>query len=314
MKHEIDLKDFNIHTDLIIEDNSIKTKYNIEKYKDITITKIIVNKNNQKFLNRKEGTYITIEFNDVTDIDNQNNLEKIFVKYLEKLMKNIDKKRGLIIGLGNSNSTPDSLGPNVIKDIIVTTHLINIATLDEGFNEVATFAPGVTGDTGIETSDIVINIINTIKPNYVIIIDSLASRSIERVNKTIQMNNSGISPGSGVGNNRKELNKDTLNIPVIAIGIPTVVDAVSIVADTINYMSNNKIKLINSNKLMNTNLREILSSVLTPLGYNLIVTPKEIDFTIKKLSNILSNGINKVIHPKLKIKQTTSNKRSNHSN
>ena len=314
MKHEIDLKDFNIHTDLIIEDNSIKTKYNIEKYKDITITKIIVNKNNQKFLNRKEGTYITIEFNDVTDIHNQNNLEKIFVKYLEKLMKNIDKKRGLIIGLGNSNSTPDSLGPNVIKDIIVTTHLINIATLDEGFNEVATFAPGVTGDTGIETSDIVINIINTIKPNYVIIIDSLASRSIERVNKTIQMNNSGISPGSGVGNNRKELNKDTLNIPVIAIGIPTVVDAVSIVADTINYMSNNKIKLINSNKLMNTNLREILSSVLTPLGYNLIVTPKEIDFTIKKLSNILSNGINKVIHPKLKIKQTTSNKRSNHSN
>lgn len=314
MKHEIDLKKFNIHTDLIIEDNSIKTKYNIEKYKDITITKIIVNKNNQKFLNRKEGTYITIEFNDVTDIDNQNNLEKIFVKYLEKLMKNINKKRGLIIGLGNSNSTPDSLGPNVIKDIIVTTHLINIATLDEGFNEVAAFAPGVTGDTGIETSDIVINIINTIKPNYVIIIDSLASRSIERVNKTIQMNNSGISPGSGVGNNRKELNKDTLNIPVIAIGIPTVVDAVSIVADTINYMSNNKIKLINSNKLMNTNLREILSSVLTPLGYNLIVTPKEIDFTIKKLSNILSNGINKVIHPKLKIKQTTSNKRSNHSN
>ena len=103
------------------------------------------------------------------------------------------------------------------------------------------------------------------------------------------MNNSGISPGSGVGNNRKELNKDTLNIPVIAIGIPTVVDAVSIVADTINYMSNNKIKLINSNKLMNTNLREILSSVLTPLGYNLIVTPKEIDFTIKKLSNIYIN-------------------------
>lgn len=313
MKHEIDLKNFNIHTDLIIEDNSIKTKYNIEKYKDITITKIIVNKNNQEFLNRKEGTYITIEFNDVTDIDNQNNLEKIFVKYLEKLMKNINKKRGLIIGLGNSNSTPDSLGPNVIKDIIVTTHLINIATLDEGFNEVAAFAPGVTGDTGIETSDIVINIINTIKPNYVIIIDSLASRSIERVNKTIQMNNSGISPGSGVGNNRKELNKDTLNIPVIAIGIPTVVDAVSIVADTINYMSNNKIKLINS-KLNDNEIRKLLSSVLTPLGYNLIVTPKEIDFTIKKLSNILSNGINKVIHPKLKIKQTTSNKRSNHSN
>lgn len=302
MKHEIDLKNFNIHTDLVIEDQSIKTKYNIEEYKDITVTKVIVNKENKNILNRKEGTYITIEFNDVTDIDNQNNLEKVFIKYLEKLMKNIDKSRGLIIGLGNSNSTPDSLGPNVIKDIVVTTHLANITKLDNGFNEIAAFSPGVTGDTGIETADIITNIINTIKPNYVIIVDALASKSIERVNKTIQMSDAGISPGSGIGNNRKELSKDTLNIPVISIGIPTVVDAISIVADTINYMYNDKIKLINLKKYNDNEIREILFSVLTPLGYNLIVTPKEIDFIIKKLSNILSNGINKVIHPKLKIK------------
>ncbi len=302
MKHEIDLKNFNIHTDLVIEDQSIKTKYNIEEYKDITVTKVIVNKENKNILNRKEGTYITIEFNDVTDIDNQNNLEKVFIKYLEKLMKNIDKSRGLIIGLGNSNSTPDSLGPNVIRDIVVTTHLANITKLDNGFNEIAAFSPGVTGDTGIETADIITNIINTIKPNYVIIVDALASKSIERVNKTIQMSDAGISPGSGIGNNRKELSKDTLNIPVISIGIPTVVDAVSIVADTINYMYNDKIKLINLKKYNDNEIREILFSVLTPLGYNLIVTPKEIDFIIKKLSNILSNGINKVIHPKLKIK------------
>ena len=288
MKHEIDLKNFNIRTDLIIEDPNTKIKYNIEEYKGINVTKVLVNKTNKDILNKKEGNYITIEFNDVTDINNQNNLEKVFVKYLEKLMKNIDKSRGLIIGLGNLNSTPDSLGPNDIKDIVVTTHITKIAKLNKGFNEIAAFAPGVTGDTGIETTDIIINIINIVKPNYVIIIDSLASKSITRVNKTIQMSDTGISPGSGIGNNHQELSKETLNIPVISIGIPTVVDAVSIVYDTINYMNND------------SNLREIISNVLTPLGYNLIVTPKEIDFVIKKLSKVLSNGINKVIHPYLK--------------
>lgn len=337
MKHPIDLKKFNIHTDLIIEDPNHKIKYNKEEYQDITVTLVKVDKTNKDLLNKKEGNYITIEFDDATDIDNQNNLEKVFVKYLEKLMYKIDKKRGLIIGLGNQKSTPDALGPKVINNIVVTTHLINITPLDDGFNEVAAFAPGVTGDTGIETSDLILNIVNIIKPNYLIVVDALASRSIERVNKTIQMSDTGISPGSGVGNNRKEISKDTLGIPVISIGIPTVVDAVSVVADTINYMHknyafnkefsksplnnivssnsinylqkdikidpNDKTKLLGMvGNLNEEEIRELLLEVLTPIGYNLMVTPKEIDFVIKKLSNILSNGINKVIHPKLKVK------------
>ena len=293
MKHEIDLKKFNLRTDLIIEDHYHQAKFNKEEYSDITVTKVVVDDNNKELLNKKNGNYITIEFNDVTDIDNQNNLENVFIKYLEKLMKNINKKRGLIIGLGNRASTPDSLGPLVADNIIVTTHLINIAPLDEGFNEVAVFTPGVTGDTGIETAEIVLNIVKTIKPTYIIIVDALASKSINRVNKTIQMSDTGISPGSGVGNNQKELSKDTLAVPVISIGIPTVVDAVSIVNDTINYMH----KELNHVE----EIHKLLENVLTPTGYNLMVTPKEIDFIIKKLSNILSNGINKVIHPKLKI-------------
>ena len=289
MKHEIDLKKFDIHTDLIIENTNYNIKNSIKEKKDISVTLVTVDQTNKDILNRKEGKYITIEFKDITDIDNYNNLENVFIKNLEKLMKNINKSRGLIIGLGNPNSTPDSLGPLVIKDIIVTNHLTRITKLDTGFNVVSALAPGVTGDTGIETTDIINSIIDITKPNYLIVIDALVSKSIERVNKTIQMSDSGISPGSGIGNNHKELSKDTLNIPVISIGIPTVVDAVSIVYDTLNYMPNNQIN------------RKIISDVLTPLGYNLIVTPKEIDFQIKKLSNILSNGINKVIHPKLRI-------------
>lgn len=300
MKHEIDLQNFNLHTDLIIEDQNTKINYNFDEFNDISVTYVKVDDNNKSILKKEEGNYITIQFNDVTDIDNQKNLEKVFIKYLNKIMQKIDKKRGLVIGLGNQNSTPDSLGPKVINDIIVTTHLTSITKLDNGFNEIAAFAPGVTGDTGIETADIILNLINTIKPNYIIIIDALASRSIERLNKTIQISDAGITPGSGIGNTRKKIDFKSINIPIISIGIPTVVDAVSIVADTINYIQESNGKLdINLN---NNETRELIHGVLTPLGYNLMVTPKEIDFTIKKLSNVLSNGINKVIHPKLKIK------------
>ena len=334
MKHEIDLKKFELRTDLMIETIDNNIKYDIEQIDNIKVTKVNLKEN--EIPNKKPGKYITIEFEDVTDIDNQNKVEAIFIKNLEEFLNKIDKKRGLIIGLGNNNSTPDSLGPKVIKDIVVTTHLLEYSDLDDGFNELAAFSPGVTGDSGIETSDLIKNIIDTVKPTYLIVIDALASLSIERVNKTIQMSDTGIHPGSGVGNSRKEISKDTLGIPVISIGIPTVVDAVSVVTDTINYMHKNyafnkkfmnspinnlvrssqinylkeKIEINNEDKtkllglignLSEVEIRELIYEVLTPIGYNLMVTPKEIDFVIKKLSNILSNGINKTVHPKLKI-------------
>ena len=336
MKHEIDLQKFELRTDLILENIDQKIKPKVTKYKDITITEIAIDENISKKINREVGNYITIEFRDATDIDNQTNLEKVFIKYLNKLIDINNYKRFLVVGLGNSKSTPDSLGPNVIKDIVVTTHLLNITELDEGFSEVAAIAPGVTGDTGIETTDLIINVINTIKPDYVIVIDALASLSVERLNRTIQMSDTGILPGSGIGNTRKEISKKTTNVPVISIGIPTVVDAVSIVSDTFNYIYKNyefnkqfinnpvskivkstSIDYLKKNYVINKEdkknllgligelnddeVRRLIYEVLTPIGYNLMVTPKEIDFTIKKLSNILSNGINKVIHPKLKI-------------
>lgn len=334
MKHEIDLANFSLRTDLMIETIETDNK-KIKEFEDINVTEIYVDNELSKKIERKVGNYITIEFEDATDIDNQKNLETVFKKYLKKLIKK-DYKRGLIIGLGNKNSTPDSLGPKVIENIVVTTHILEVTSLDEGFSEIAAIAPGVTGDTGIETYEVIKSMIDIIKPDYIIAIDALATLSIERLNKTIQMSDTGIKPGSGIGNFRKEISKETLGIPVISIGIPTVLDAVSIVSDTFNYIYknyafnkefiNNPInKLVHSSsinylkkdyeinkedkknllgmigELSDEEVRKLIYEVLTPIGYNLIVTPKEIDFVIKKLSLVLSNGINEIIHPKLKI-------------
>lgn len=337
MKHEIDLEKYQVRTDLMVETiSNTSVDYKTETIDDIKVTFVNLDEKNSKLLNKKIGNYITIEFNDATDSENIGKIEEVFIINLERLLlKNNIKGKGLIVGLGNSNSTPDSLGPLTIKDIVVTSHLLEFTKLDEGFSDISAFTPGVTGETGIETTEMIKNVIESSKPDYVIVIDALASQSIERLNKTIQMSDTGIHPGSGVGNKRKEISFETLHIPVISIGVPTVVDAVSVVSDTINYMhkyyafnkkflktplskivspkqvnylkekielnSKDKISLLGLiGNLDENEIRQMIHEVLTPIGYNLMVTPKEIDFVIKKLSNILSNGINKVVHPKLK--------------
>ena len=237
----------------------------------------------------------------------------------------------LIIGLGNEKSTPDSLGPLTVSKTLVTNYLYLYNSLEEGFRRVCAISPGVMGETGIETSDLLKSIVNTIKPNFVITIDALAASSVERVNKTIQMTDSGINPGSGVGNKRKEISKETLGIPTIAIGIPTVVDAASIVSDTIKYLYEhfgyqtaninnpatkltanvNYLKLSKKFKINQEEKQKILGMVgtlseeetkaliyeiLNPIGYNLMVTPKEEDFVIEKLSEVISKGLNIALH------------------
>ena len=236
MNHEVDLKNSILRTDLAVE--LIKT-HPTKQIDDIKITNITLNKEEADKINKKEGNYTTIEFEDVTDHTNAEKLQTIFAEELQKLLKleNInDDDMCLIIGLGNEKSTPDSLGPLVISKTLVTNYIYLYGSLDEGFRRVCAISPGVMGETGIETSDLLKSIVNTIKPNFVITIDALAASSVERVNKTIQMTDSGINPGSGVGNKRKEISKEILGIPTIAIGIPTVVDAASIVSDTIKYL------------------------------------------------------------------------------
>lgn len=332
MNHKIDLSKYNIRTDLVIENYNQKNEKEIKFNDNIKITSIKLNEEEAKLINKKSGLYITIEFEDATDSKNRSDLEKATVKALKLILKDIIKKDSscLIIGLGNVASTPDSLGPKVIEKIEVTRHLFLIGDVDDDYRCISALIPGVTGNTGIETHETIKNAVNSVKPDFIIVIDALASNSIERVNKTIQITNTGISPGSGIGNSRKEISLDTLGIPVIAIGIPTVVDAVTVVTDTINYMHKNyafnkkylnnpmnkivksssinylkeNIEINSSDKsyllglvgtLKEEEIKQLIYEVLTPIGYNLMVTPKEIDFQINKLSNVIANSINKVL-------------------
>ena len=289
-------------------------------------------------INKKVGDYVTIEFDDVTDSHNQEIVKKIFSEQLLEIIKKTkikDSDKCLIIGLGNDKSTPDSLGPLTIDKVLVTNHLFMYGQVEEGFRSVSAIIPGVTGTTGIETSDLIKSVVDGIKPDFLIMIDALASQALDRVNKTIQISNTGIHPGSGVGNSRKEISKDTTGIPVIAIGIPTVVDAVTVVSDTINYMQkhyafhkkfikNPLSKLVSSTQinylkkevdfekedkinllgivgsLNEMEIKQLILEVLTPIGYNLMVTPKEVDFIVEKLATILGEGINISLHEKIK--------------
>ena len=333
MNEEKDLSKYQIRTDLAIDYIKDKEELKGLKHKKeiingITVTNVELEQDN--ILDKKKGKYITLEFEDVTDSENEKKIIDVLTIILKKMLSLKKESFGLIVGLGNDKSTPDSLGPLVINEIIVTNHLYLLNNLSNSYKRVAAINPGVMGETGIETSDIIESVVKKIKPDYLIVIDSLASKSIERLNKTIQITDTGIHPGSGIGNKRKEISKDTLGIPVIAIGVPTVVDASVIVSDTINfiyknyafnkeYAQNPKSKLTFNNinylnkeikedkkekekllglvgTLNEEELQKLIYEVLSPIGYNLMVTPKEIDFIIKKLSTILSKSINLSIH------------------
>lgn len=344
MSHEIDLSKYSVRTDLIIESDIDQLTEGITKSQvvneDITIDDITISKKAEEYCNKKKGRYITISFNDITDIENSKKVEKVLSDELKKLlihMNILSSDKCLIIGLGNANSTPDSLGPKVSENIIVTKHLFDLEDVSvlDGYRNVSTFKPSVLALTGIETKDTIKGIISQTSPDFVIIVDALASSSISRVNKTIQLTDTGIFPGSGVGNNRGELSRDTLGIPVIAIGVPTVVDAVTIVSDTISYLmkkfsyskknfnsSVNKLKPVTSINYLKDNddfltpkekkkllgeigmlnddeIKQLIFEVLTPIGYNMMVTPKEVDFLIDKLSKVISNSINRTLHEKI---------------
>lgn len=339
MNHEIDLKKYDIHTDLVldtIENSSLSIKSDTYNIDDIKVTKVNVDEETSKILNKKKGNYITIEFTDVTDITNREKVTKVFEDELKTILSDYDKSSILIVGLGNTKSTPDSLGPKALEDIIVTRHLFLLGNPEENILKISKIAPGVMADTGIETQDIISSIAGKIKPSLIIVIDALAASTISRINKSIQITDTGIHPGSGIGNMRKEISSDTLGIPVIAIGIPTVVGSSIIVYDTINYLfkhisyikdnsSKNKLvfnrynyldkikdKNLNTEEkkevlgligeLSDTDRISLIEEVLNSLNYNFIVTPKEIDFQIDKLSLVISSGINNIIYDKKSVK------------
>lgn len=334
MDKQVDMGKYSIRTDLALDyitDKKLEGVKVRQRTRDgITITKVNLNKKNA--LNKKKGTYITLEFEDCTDSKNKDKIIKVLTMELKKIFNFFDNDKILIVGLGNNESTPDSLGPEVLKDIIVTNHIYELDNLSTKYRRVCAVNPGVMGTTGIETSKIIEGIVKIEKPNYIIVIDALASSSIERLTHTIQITDTGIHPGSGVGNKRKEISIETLGIPVLAIGVPTVVDSKTLVTDTINfiyknyafnkiYFDTNKSKLtFNNINYLNYNIKEnkkdkekllgligslntmelnkLIFEVLNPIGLNLMVTPKEIDFTIKELSSIIAHSLNMSIHNK----------------
>lgn len=349
-----ELKNFQVRTDLAVEARDMYVEKEQQKKSDIhgvvfnekrqdgiKVSYVDISAEGAEQIGKKAGSYITIYADGVKlqDTKRQKAASDVLAMELKSLLKKNDIPKdaeGLIVGLGNWNVTPDALGPMTAEKIMVTSHLfrLDFETVTEGYRPVASVTPGVMGITGIETSDIVLGIVEKFKPDFVIAIDALASRSIERVNETIQLSDSGIHPGSGVGNKRKELSKETLGIPVIAIGVPTVVDAVTITSDTIDFMlkhfgrewkekddpskaltpggfSFGKRKLTEQDMpneqhretvlgivggLSEEEKRQLISEVLTPIGHNLMVTPKEVDSFMLDMAHLLADGINHALH------------------
>ena len=307
---------YNFRTDLATERRDIYQKVSkqvgeidgIESTKEevnenIKVERVkITNENGEKAIGKPIGNYITIDIKKMK-IAQEEEIEQAANTLSNELKKILDEhvdKHGdiLVVVLGNIYVTPDCLGPKVINEIDVTRHIINYLPqyVEEGTRMVSAIAPGVLGTTGIETVEILKGIVDNIHPKLVIVIDALASRSIERISSTVQLSDTGIVPGAGVGNTRSEISIKTLGIPVIAIGIPTVVETAVLVNDSLDLFIEKLQDEAKSNdylnKLKEEDNYEEIKEALMPKDYNLIVTPKEIDDLIENMKEVVAIGIN----------------------
>lgn len=259
------------------------------------------------------GTYVTLEAPGLRKKDSrlQETVSQVLARELVNIM-GIEKDVGktvLVVGLGNWNVTPDALGPRVIQGLLVTRHILSLEpeTLGEGFRAVSAISPGVLGLTGIETGEIVQGLVERVKPDLLLTVDALAARTIDRLHTTIQISDTGIYPGSGVGNHRLPINQDTMGIPVFALGVPTVVDAVTIAVDAMDRMvgsltataaKDSQIYEVLQGMSWNDK-KELLSEVLNPYNGNLMVTPKEVDTLIEDTARLIAGGLNAALHPNI---------------
>ena len=286
----------NFRTDLTIELIGDNQKTNgIENTEEkigethISRTKI-KNEEAAEKLNKPIGKYVTIEIPNLTEyISSTDNRIKIISKEIKSFIGNSNLT--LIVGLGNPDITPDALGPKVINNILVTRHIKKdfYKTVElKKLNSVAAISLNVLGKTGIESQEILLSIVKKIKPDYIIIVDAMASKSLNRLGNTIQISDTGICPGSGVGNARPKINEESLGVPVIGIGVPTVVDVISLLKDSV------------PETFFNENI-DALKSKLTPNGNVMVVTPRDVDMLINRASTLISMGINYALHPNFSI-------------
>ena len=306
---------YNFRTDLALERRDIYQKVNNLKQIDgiksteeeinekLKVTRVeILNKNGEKAIGKPVGNYVTIDVKKLKLAEDEDiqKASEVVTKELKKIINIHTDKQGdiLVVGLGNIYVTPDALGPKVINEIDVTRHIIKYLPqyVDEGTRPVSAISPGVLGTTGIETVEILKGIVDNIHPKLLIVIDALASRSIDRISSTIQISDTGIVPGAGVGNTRQEISQTTLGIPVIALGIPTVVELATLVSDGIDIFIDRLQEKAESNeylnKLQQNDKYEEVKEALNVGDYNMIVTPKEIDDLIENMKDIIARGIN----------------------
>ena len=308
---------YQIRTDLALETQEKMQEEKVElkgvRFKEETIHKnltvstvVIETENGAKAMEKPKGTYITIEARDMDEEDESYHRE--ISEQLAKVIKQLigTKKEDLsvlVVGLGNRAVTPDALGPRVVDNLYITRHIIreygNYAFGRKHVNRISSIVPGVMAQTGMETMEIVNGVVKETRPDVVIAIDALAARNTKRLNRTIQVTDTGINPGSGVGNHRHALNEKSIGVPVVAIGIPTVVDAATIVNDTMY----NLIMAMNQDRDLKTighslgNLNEaekyeLIRELLSPNLNTMFVTPKDIDESVKRLSYTISEALN----------------------
>ncbi len=306
---------YNFRTDLALERRDIYQKANklnqidgVESTEEeindnIKVSRVkITNSKGEEALGKPIGTYVTIDVKKLK-MAGEEEIQKTSEVLTDELKKIVEmhinnQEDILIVGLGNIYVTPDALGPKVINEIDVTRHIIKYLPqyVDEGTRPVSAISPGVLGTTGIETVEILKGIVENIHPKLLIVIDALASRSIERISSTIQISDTGIVPGAGVGNTREEISEKSLGIPVVAIGIPTVVELATLVSDGIDIFIDRLQEKAESNeylnKLQQNDKYEEVKEALNVGDYNMIVTPKEIDDLIENMKDIVARGIN----------------------
>lgn len=310
---------YSIRTDLALEEKErfesdhveipgVIVEESYDEVREIKVTTVkIETENGAKTMGKPVGTYLTMEAPNlvVPDEDYHKEISKEFAKYMQQFLPKQKEYSVMVVGLGNRQVTPDALGPYVVDHLHVSRHIVKeygkYGMGEEQVNLVSAIVPGVMAQTGMETVEIIRGVVEETKPEVVIAIDALAARSAKRLNRTIQIADTGIHPGSGVGNHRNAITKETVGVPVIAIGVPTVVDAATIVNDTME----NLIQALESSETLRgvglvlqgyhpAEKYEFIRELISPHLNGLFVTPKDIDETVKRISYTISEALNQV--------------------
>lgn len=311
----------NIRTDLAMETQEVLSKNlgggqipgveSTQENKDgMNITRVrITNAQGEQQMQKPIGNYITIEAPELSNRDPvlEEKAAKAIATELKALIGPTSQSQSvLVIGLGNWNITPDSLGPRSVDNTLVTRHLLEQmpGQIDQRVHSVAAISPGVLGITGLESFEVVSGVVEKLKPKCIIAIDALASRSTEKISTTYQLADTGINPGAGVGNMRKALSKETLGIPVIAMGVPLVVYASTIAHDAITLAADD----VNNDKDASNNIEEnkingLIEKVVSGKFGDLVVTPKDIDIVVEDVSRVMGYALNLALHDNLSLEE-----------